>query len=57
MQFTYPYSHKGRPSYKRSLQLFIPQKRTSSTSKLEFPSRLCARIPNALPDPDPADQK
>ncbi len=45
-------------------EVFIPQKRTSSTSKLEFSSllwfilalldRIC--IPNADPNPDPASQ-
>ncbi len=56
--FTYPGSlslHKGRPSYRRSLH---PQKRTSSTSKLESSSLLWVHFgpPESNTDPDPADQ-
>ncbi len=59
-QFTYPLA--AIKDVQATCEAFIPQKRTSSTSKLAFlhfcgsfcPSWIRIRIPNA--DPDPADQ-
>jgi hypothetical protein len=52
LQFTYPLA--SIKDVQASGELFIPQKRTSSTSKLEISSFLLFIL--ALLDPDPADQ-
>jgi hypothetical protein len=46
--------HKGRPSYKKksSSSIFIPQKRTSSTSKLDISSPLWVIFALLHPNPD-----
>ena len=53
MQFTYPFIKEVQATR----EVFIPQKRTSSTSKLEFSSLLWFILTLLDPDPDPADQK